>query len=110
MRWGASIPGAAEEAVLLLTDAFWRTTFGSDETVVGRTVELDGRAVRILGVLPPEEEAIRVGRAIDAWAPMDAPLPWMGRATGFLTVLGRVRPKLTCSLLRTLAASKPLRQ
>ena len=88
-------PGAASEPVLLLTDGFWRSSFGADRGVVGRTVELDGRSVRILGVLPPEEKFIRFGRDIDAWAPMDAPLPWMGRGSGFLTVLGRLRPDLS---------------
>jgi len=88
-------PGAASEPVLLLTDGFWRSSFGGDRGVVGRTVEMDGRSVRILGVLPPEEEFLRFGREIDAWAPMDEPLPWMGRGTGFLTVLGRLQPHLS---------------
>jgi putative ABC transport system permease protein len=56
---------------------------------------MDGRSVRVLGVLPPEEEFLRFGRDIDAWAPMDAPLPWMGRGTGFLTVLGLLRADLS---------------
>ncbi len=88
-------PGAASEPVLLLTDGYWRSSFGADKGVVGRTVEVDGRSVRILGVLPPEEEFLRFGRDIDAWAPMDEPLFWMGRGTGFLTVLGRLQPHLS---------------
>lgn len=88
-------PGTAGEATVLLTDAFWRRSFGAERSVIGRTIDLDGRPVRVSGVLPPEEETLRVGRAIDAWAPMDAPLPWMGRATGFLTVLGHLRPDLS---------------
>ena len=88
-------PGASPEAVLLLTDDFWRRSFGADPGVVGETVVLDGRSARIVGVLPPEERFLRFSRDIDAWAPMDAPLPWMGRGTGFLTVLGRLRSGLT---------------
>jgi predicted permease len=88
-------PGAASEPSLLLTDAFWRTAFGADPGVVGQLVDMDGRSVRVAGVLPPEEEFLRFGRDIDAWAPMDAPLPWMGRGTGFLTVLGRLRADLS---------------
>jgi putative ABC transport system permease protein len=93
-------PGASPEPVLLLTDGFWRRSFGGDQAVVGRTVELDGRSVLILGVLPPEEEFLRFGRDIDAWAPMDEPLPWMGRGTGFLTVLGRLQPHLSSETAR----------
>jgi putative ABC transport system permease protein len=88
-------PGAASEPVLLLTDGFWRRAFGADRAVVGQSVELDGRSVRILGVLPPEEQFLRFGREIDAWAPMDAPLPWMGRGTGFITVIGRLQADLS---------------
>jgi putative ABC transport system permease protein len=96
-------PGAASQPSLLLTDAFWRTAFGSDPGVVGQLVDLDGQSVRVLGVLPAEEEFLRFGRDIDAWAPMDAPLPWMGRGTGFLTVLGRLRADLPVD-----AAEEPL--
>ena len=39
--------------VLLLSDAFWRTAFNADRTVVGRTVSLDGRAYTVIGVMPP---------------------------------------------------------
>ena len=50
---------AAEEnsdsaaSVMVLTDRFWQQFFGGDEEVVGRTVELSGRAVTIIGVLEP---------------------------------------------------------
>ena len=50
---------AAEEnrdsaaSVMVLTDRFWQQFFGGDEDVVGRTVELSGRAVTIIGVLQP---------------------------------------------------------
>ena len=49
---------AAEEnsdsaaSVMVLTDRFWQQFFGGDD-VVGRTVELSGRAVTIIGVLQP---------------------------------------------------------
>ena len=40
-------------SVALLTDGAWRTHFGSDRGVVGRTVELDGRTIEVIGVMPP---------------------------------------------------------
>ena len=89
-----SEPGASG-SVLLLTDEFWRSAFGGDASVVGRTVELDGESALVLGVLPPEETFVRLGAEIHAWAPMEEPLPWMGRGTGFLTVLGRLEPHLS---------------
>jgi putative ABC transport system permease protein len=40
------------EGVALLTDGFWRSHFGADPTAVGRTVTVDARTVRVVGVLP----------------------------------------------------------
>ena len=40
------------DSVMVLTDRFWQQFFGGDD-VVGRTVELSGRAVTIIGVLQP---------------------------------------------------------
>ncbi|MFW6079930.1 MAG: ABC transporter permease, partial [Gemmatimonadota bacterium] len=43
-------PGA--EPVAVLTHAGWRSHFGGDEDVVGRTVELGGIPTRIVGIMP----------------------------------------------------------
>src|SRR5271166_4962438 len=40
--------------VALLTDAFWRVSFGADPKVVGRSVRLGGQPFTILGVLSPK--------------------------------------------------------
>ncbi len=42
------------EAVAILTDQLWRSRFGSDPTVVGRTTVVDARPVLIAGVAPAE--------------------------------------------------------
>ncbi len=44
------VSGAAP--VALLTDGLWRTHFGADPGVVGRTISLDSRPVTVIGVLP----------------------------------------------------------
>ena len=45
-------PGADRFAVL--TDAFWRSHFGSDPRIAGRSMELNGEAWTVLGVMPPD--------------------------------------------------------
>jgi putative ABC transport system permease protein len=45
---------AGNDAVAVITDGFWRREFASDPGVLGRTIEVDRRAVTIVGVLPPE--------------------------------------------------------
>jgi predicted permease len=37
---------------VILTAGYWRSTFGGDRSVVGRTMTLDGRPREIVGVLP----------------------------------------------------------
>jgi predicted permease len=56
---------AAEGAppVAILTDATWRTRFGADPGVLGRTIELDGTSTEIVGVMAkgfafPDEDAV----------------------------------------------------
>lgn len=39
--------------VVLLNEAFWRSRFGGDPGIVGRTLRLDGQTVTIIGVMPP---------------------------------------------------------
>jgi putative ABC transport system permease protein len=37
---------------VILTYGYWRTKFGSDRSLVGRTITLDGRPREVIGVLP----------------------------------------------------------
>jgi predicted permease len=44
------VPG--RDAVVILGDALWRQEFGSDPSVVGRRVDLNGRPFTVIGVAP----------------------------------------------------------
>jgi putative ABC transport system permease protein len=44
--------------VVILTWGFWQRRFGGDRAVVGRTLEVDGRAHTIVGVLPASYAAL----------------------------------------------------
>jgi predicted permease len=43
---------------VILSDGLWRTRFGADPSVVGRTVELDGRSHAVVGVMPRDFENV----------------------------------------------------
>ena len=45
--------GVQRARVVLLGDRLWRSRFGADSGVLGRTVLLDGRAYSVVGVMPP---------------------------------------------------------
>ena len=40
------------EPVVVLSHAFWQSHFGSDPTIVGRTVDMSGTLRRVVGILP----------------------------------------------------------
>ena len=40
------------QRVALLTNAYWRRQFAADSNIVGKTMDLDGHAVTVVGVLP----------------------------------------------------------
>ena len=46
-----NVPGA--DRVAVLSDGFWRSVFGSDASVIGETITLDGAPFTVLGVMPP---------------------------------------------------------
>ena len=39
---------------IVLSEAAWREHFGSDPRILGRVLSLDGRALTVVGVMPPE--------------------------------------------------------
>jgi predicted permease len=39
---------------VVISEAMWREYFRSDPNIVGRRIELDGRALTVVGVMPPE--------------------------------------------------------
>ena len=51
-RAGEDGPGAEE--VVVLSDAFWRSRYEADPRVLGRTLEINGRAHTIVGVMPAD--------------------------------------------------------
>ncbi|MBN2183587.1 MAG: ABC transporter permease [Sedimentisphaerales bacterium] len=44
----------ANSSVVLLTDAFWRSRYNADPDVLGRSVQVEGRVVTIVGILKPD--------------------------------------------------------
>ena len=90
-------------AVVLLGDAVWRTRFGGDPAVIGRTIRLDGRASMVVGVLP----AGAVFPPSDVWLPLGASAD-ADRTDKWLDAIGRLRPGATLADARadaTLVAS-----
>jgi putative ABC transport system permease protein len=57
--------------VVVLSDRFWRSEFGGNPDVIGRTVKLNDEAYTIVGVMPATASvASWTGMASDVWIPL----------------------------------------
>ncbi len=83
--------------VVVLSHRAWRNFLGADTAVVGHSVQINGRAIQVLGVLP---EGFAVpGLDADAWVPVswnpaDRSQPWFRRAH-FVRAVARLTPGAT---------------
>lgn len=77
---------------VVLSEGFWRTRFGSDPSVIGREIRLDGMPFTVLGVVP--QPAQLVGTT-SIWALIALQPNPNGRAPRFLSVVGRMKPGVT---------------
>ena len=96
-RWIApqeDVPTAGPVAIV--SDHAWRTRFGSDPGIVGRTVRLGGSPVTIVGVGPASYNGFASGVAVDFWLSLSA----MGPVQGAFFVQMLERPQDHWFLIR----------
>ncbi|MBD0320116.1 MAG: ABC transporter permease, partial [Gemmatimonadetes bacterium] len=86
------------DRVAVISHHLWRTRFGGDPSVIGRTVHLDSRPLSVVGVAPPEFGGTLVGLAADVWMPLGAAGIGLaddadaGSRHASLVLFGRLRP------------------
>jgi putative ABC transport system permease protein len=80
---------AGSEKVAVLTNRLWRSLFGSDPTLIGRTILLDGSPYTVIGVMPGAGELDR--QPLDLWIPLTfAAQP--ARNYHYLGAVARLKP------------------
>ena len=87
--------------VIMLSHRLWQRRYAGDPSLVGKTIQIDGVAHEVVGILPRDfrlqlpKEAFQVTDG-DLWAPIQfdygQPLP---RNLTFFTVFGRLAPGVT---------------
>jgi predicted permease len=83
-------PGA--DNVIVLSDRFWQKHFGGDESVVGRKLQLDGKTVSVVGVMPPGfDHPILWGR-VDFWQPLAFNAEQKKTTANYLQSFARLKP------------------
>jgi putative ABC transport system permease protein len=79
------------EPVVTLADELWRSAFGGDPEIVGRTIQMNGRATRVTGVMPPGFDVADAG--VQVWVPATLDRAnRSNRGSHFLEVIGRRGP------------------
>src|SRR6184192_2649449 len=96
----------------MVAETFWRKRLGGDPNVVGRSIILDGVSHTIIGVLPNLPFSW-VGPNAEVWTTKpfqiaDVSYERIMRGSGFLRVVGRLKPGVTIEQAR--AAMPPLEQ
>ncbi|HEV3252958.1 MAG TPA: ABC transporter permease [Candidatus Acidoferrales bacterium] len=85
--------------VAILSNELWRTHFGSDPNIVGRSLTLSGEPFTVIGVLPPgvqhvggDYHSTGHGDNVDVWWPIDLlPLQKFDRGAHFMNGVARLK-------------------
>ena len=90
--------------VAMVTENFWQKRMGGDARVIGRTIILDGVPHTVVGVLPNLPFSW-IGPNAEVWTTKPFAIPGfsyerMMRGTGFLRVVGRLKPGMTIAQAR----------
>jgi putative ABC transport system permease protein len=91
--------------VVVLSESFWRSRFGGDSQIVGRSITLDGERHQVVGVMPRafrEVGRTQVAATADAqiFLPMTIDRTQENRANHTLRVVGRLRRGVTLDQAR----------
>jgi predicted permease len=80
---------------VMVSEELWRSRFGADPNIVGKSIVLDGSAQTVVGVVPREQ---RFPAQADVWSPIALDLELGSpplRIARFLRVYGRLAPQAT---------------
>jgi predicted permease len=93
--------------VAVVSDGLWARSFGRDPSLVGRSIQLDGRTYTVIGIMPrpfvfPPRGAEMNGEPADVFVPMSF-LPFERQGYGMFynnTVLARLKPGVSIEQAR----------
>ncbi len=90
--------------VVILSENLWRSRFGSDPNLLGRSISLDKRLFTVVGIMPASFQFPLIATREDIWIPIaQDPMfgPWMSRFGGhWLLVTGRLKPGISLAEAR----------
>lgn len=88
---GEDRAGANHEVVL--SEAFWKSKFGSDRGIIGKTLNVDGAPCQIIGVMPASISF--PSKSTNVWVPLDIDPQKPDDRYSLLDSVARLKPGLT---------------
>jgi putative ABC transport system permease protein len=92
--------------VTVLSHAFWQRRLGGDPAIVGKTIQLNGAAATVIGIMPSDVRLLMksnslVGRPTDLWIPY--PLSASARTPRgrSISVIARLKPDVSIAQARS---------
>jgi predicted permease len=61
------VPDAADDAVAIVGDAWWRRRFGASSGALGQAITVNGQTYTIVGVAPASFRGLSIDTATDGW-------------------------------------------
>ncbi len=91
---------AGQDDYVVLSHALWQQRFGSDPSIVGRSIEVEGASRQVIGVMPADFR-FPLGKT-ELWLPLhndprNRSAYWAG---DFMPVVGRLRPNASVAQAR----------
>jgi predicted permease len=99
-------------AVAVISDSFWRSEYGANANVVGKTISLRGYPYAIVGVVDGGFPGVEVGQPMHVYAPLCSSAIMNGnsneldsRSMWYINILARAKPGLTLAQVNARLAS-----
>lgn len=92
-------PGGAP--VVVISNHLWQTYFGSDGSIVGKTIHINRRPYAVVGVTPPLFQGTQSGLRADLWIPVMMAPQFVSdnilkdRDAHWMMMIGHLRPGVT---------------
>lgn len=105
-----SCPDNEAGNVAVLGFDYWQREFSGDKAVVGKILVVQGKALNIIGITPPEFFGMKVGEAADFYLPMMPGKELSSTASSpsldWVIVIGRLKPGIAAA--QALPALQPV--
>jgi putative ABC transport system permease protein len=94
-----------ESSAVILSHALWQRRFGSDPSMVGRAIRLNGSPRTVVGVMPPGfrlflRAGSLVGKPADLWVPYVLPANARVPRGRYLSTIARLKPGVSIDAAR----------